>query len=119
MFKLSLRPYEDIEGESKKFWSFMGLLELLEKYSNKKDIERIHDRYLELLWGTKQQRAQELEKNNPELDYKVKIGGYLKFIEKFGLPNKSVDVVTEYYNDYGKRGVSESFKTYIESLNIF
>jgi len=118
MFKLSLRPYEDIEGESKKFWSFMGLLELLEKYSNKKDIERIHDRYLELLWGVRPQRAQELEKNNPELDYKVKIGGYLKFIEKFGLPNKSVDVVTEYYNDYGKRGVSESFKTYIESLNI-
>lgn len=119
MFKLSLNPDENIEeSDVKKFWSFVGLLDLLEKYSDKKSIERIHDRYLELLWGVRPQRAQELERNNPELDYKVKIGGYMKFIEKFGLPNKSVDVVAEYYNDYGKRGVSESFKTYVESLGI-
>lgn len=131
IFKLTVRPDDitDLEKNAKKFWSFLGILEILKEYSTKDQIKRIHDRYIDLLWGLtsqKGQRAQELERDNPELDYKVKIGGYLKFIETFGLPDKSKDMAPIYYEDYGhqRKGpeidpmLEESFKGYLKSKNF-
>ena len=126
MFKLSFKNAENIEEDSKKFWSFMGVLDLLDKYADKEQIDKIHERYLQLLWepGTGYNRGQELEALNPELDYKVKIGGYLKFIERFGLEDKSKEICPLYYQDYGQRlpkhlrNLEESFIWYLAKADF-
>lgn len=122
IFLLTMKP-SDIEdakksGDESKMWSYMGVLELLKKYCDAKQIQETYDRYVDLLWGLKPQRAQELEIGDSEGDYKVKIGGYLKFIEKFGLKDESKDLCPPYYADYGQRGrmsecVLESFSSYL------
>ncbi len=108
------------DGDEAKMWSFMGVVELIKKYCTKKQIQDTYERYVDLLWGIKPTRGQELEVGNSELDYKVKIGGYLKFIEAFGLPDESEKYCVPYYADYGKYGrgkkVSESA---LESFRSF
>lgn len=126
IYKLTVKPNDvsDLENDLKKFWSFTGVLELLKKFTDKESIEKIHNRYIKLLWDYEGLRGQELERDNPELDYKVKIGGYLKFIETFGLPDKSEDFVPLYYDGYGKGKaqadgeLAESFRSYLKSKNF-
>lgn len=122
IFLLTMKP-QDIEkakkdGDESRMWSFIGVLELMKKYCNEKQIKETYNRYVELLWGIKPCRGQELEIGNSEGDYKVKIGGYLKFIETFGLKDESNDLCPPYYADYGTRGkvsesLFESFKSYV------
>jgi hypothetical protein len=121
IFLLTMKPV-DLEDAKKskdeeKMWSFLGVLDLMKKYCSDKQIKDTYNRYIELLWGLRPSRAQELEIGDSEGDYKVKIGGYLKFIEHFKLKDESQKICPPYYETYGQRGkitesVLESFETF-------
>jgi len=113
IYKLSFGQLEGHESDVKLFNSFVGVLELMSKYLDKSQIAATHDRYLELLWGLKPQRAQELEVNDPELDYQVKSGGYQRFIKELRIKDKSKSLVEAYYKEYGQRRTRESFRSLI------
>ena len=101
-----------------KFYSFVGVVELIKKYLTKTQIENTYKRYIELLWGLKPQRAQELEVQNAELDYEVKSSGYNYLISKLNLkpiPQKEIDM---YYKDYGQRKLPESFIEFLQQENF-
>ena len=111
IFKVSFGNVEDKEVD--KFYSFVGVVELIKKYLTKTQIENTYKRYVELLWGLKPQRAQELEVQNAKLDYEVKSSGYNYLISKLNLkpiPQKEIDM---YYKDYGQRKLPESFKEFL------
>ena len=109
--------------ELEKLWSFVGLCELIQKYTPKELIDRIHRRYLDLLWESSPERTQELERNNPELDFDVKLKGYEYFINFFGLEDLHEPMLSDYYGTFGLNGkcnLSESlssFKVYIAKKN--
>lgn len=127
IFLLTLKPVDTVkaqkDGDEEKMWSYIGVLDLIKKYCSQQQIKETYNRYVELLWGLKPTRAQELEVGNSELDYKVKIGGYLRFIETFGLPDESEKFCVPYYADYGSRGkrvsegVMESFRAFVALNN--
>jgi len=104
IYKLAFRQLKGNEQDVKLFGTFVGVLELMKRFLNKEQIKATHDRYLDLLWGTKGQRAQELEVNNPVLDFEVKNAGYQKFLNVLNLKDMSEPYVEEYYADYGQRG---------------
>ena len=101
ILKLSINPSDlsCLESDSKKFWSFTGLVELIKTYIPEKNWETINQKYVKLLWELKP-RSQELERNNPELDYQVKISGYKFFIDSLGLSDLSKDLINPYYDGY-------------------
>lgn len=109
--------YNDVD--EKLFWSFIGVLELIKKYvKDKQEINQIHDRYVELLFGTKSQKGQVLEVGNKELDYQVKISGYERFCKELKL-KKDVEAYEAYYNQFDSlRGgkLRESFRKYLNRL---
>ena len=103
------------------FWSFVGLLDLIKKYFTKKQIEEIFIDFQKLLWENKSGRniGQELERDNPDLDYSIKKAAIDKFIEKFPYLEKLIDenMIDNYYKNYGQRG--SAFKeAYFEILNL-
>lgn len=83
--------------ELEKFHSFVGILELIKKYMSGTDIKRIHERYIELLWG---KGAQGLERNNPALDLEVKMAGYEKFTNELNTKDMSKQYLDAYYKTY-------------------
>jgi hypothetical protein len=117
ILKLSINPSdaECLESDSKKFWSFTGLVELIKTYVPKENWETINQKYVKMLWELKP-RSQELERSNPELDYKVKISGYKFFIDSLGLSDLSKDLINPYYDEYR---ITESkpsgFRSYLKS----
>ena len=115
IYKLAFQQLTGNEDDIKKFESFVGMLDLMKRHLSKKQIKDTHDRYIDLLWGTKGQRGQELEVGNPELDFQVKSAGYQRFIKELKLPDVSVKMAEEYYKNYGQRGLRESFRSLIES----
>lgn len=117
IYKLAFQQLVGNEQDVKLFESFVGVLELCKKYLNKTQIKNTHDRYIELLWGSKRERGQELEVGNPELDFQVKSSGYQKLVKTLGLKDESGKYVDAYYKDYGQRGkLRESFRNLLESL---
>lgn len=119
IFKLAFGNLED-ESELKKFNSFVGVLELMHKYLNRTQIKATYERYVDLLWGLKPQRAQELEVQNPELDFEVKNAGYQRFIKEFHFSDNIESQVEKYYKDYGQRKKtfeSAEFESFIEYIN--
>ena len=98
--------------------SFVSLLKLCKKHLDKDILDKTHDRFIELLWGLKPQRAQELEVQNPDLDKEIKVKAYQKFIKELGLSDKSKQFIKQYYADYGQRGKSRilemSFLEFLE-----
>lgn len=117
IYKLAFRQLVGHESDVKLFESFVGVIELSKKFLSKTAIERTHDRYIELLWGIKPERGQELEVGNPQLDFEVKNSGYQKFIKELGLKDESGKYVDAYYKDYGQRGkLRESFRDLLVSL---
>lgn len=103
VFKLCFNRYP--EGEDlDKFWSFVGLCELVRKYTPKDLIPEIHERYLNLLWESAPERTQELERNNPQLDLDVKLKGYEYFIQFFGLKDLHEPMLSDYYTGFGTYG---------------
>lgn len=108
---------EDVD--EKLFWSFVGILQLIKKYvKDKKTIQSIHDRYIELLFGVKGQKGQVLEVGNKDLDYQVKISGYNRFCKDLGI-KPDMKAVEAYYNAFETlRGgkLRESFRTLLNGL---
>ena len=98
IFKLAFGKVES--KDLPKFYSFVGLVELMKKYLTKKQIDSTINRYVELLWGTKQ-RAQELEVNNSDLDFEVKNAGYEYLKDNINFKFDS-NLIDEYYRNYGK-----------------
>lgn len=101
IFKLSFGDVD--EADEKLFYSFDGIIKLMKKYLTKEQIKNTYDRYVELLWGLKPQRAQELEVNDPETDAQVKLAGYNYLIKELGLRDQAKDLMLDYYADYGHR----------------
>ena len=117
ILKLSINPSdaECLESDSKKFWSFTGLVELIKTYVPKENWETINQKYVSMLWELKP-KAQKLERYDPELDYKVKISGYKFFIDSLGLSDLSKDLINPYYDEYR---ITESkpggFRSYLKN----
>ena len=89
------------------FESFIGILELIKKYFNQDQIDSTHKRYVEKLWNYQGDIAQELEAQNPDLDFKVKISGYQKFIKELNLKDLSKKYIDLYYKGFGRRKIKE------------
>jgi len=116
IYKLAFQQLHGHESDVRLFESFIGVLELMKKHLDKRQIKETHDRYLDLLWGGGFQRAQELEVGNPELDFQVKSSGYQKLVKYLHLKDQSKKMIEEYYKNYGQRGMKESFRNLLESL---
>lgn len=99
IFKLSFQC-EPTNNDIELFNSFVGVVELMKKYFNKKQIKDTTDRYIALLWGFNGQRGQELERDDPSGDLLVKEAGYEYFIKELSLPDERKDFISEYYKDY-------------------
>lgn len=112
IFKLAFGEVES--KDLAKFYSFVGLVDLMKKYLNKKQIEDSFERYVDLLWAVKPQRAQELEVQNPSLDFEVKDAGYQYLIKHLKIRFNAKKMIETYYADYGKRGLKESFVNFLE-----
>lgn len=98
-----------------RFNSFVGVVALMRKYLNKEQIKQTMERYMDLLWSNKP-HAQELEVDNPQLDFEVKNSGYQYIIKQLKLRDTSAKMVKAYYDDYGQRKsrVAESFLEWLE-----
>ena len=99
IFKLSFQR-EPTNNDIELFNSFVGVVELMKKYFNKKQIKDTTDRYIALLWGFNGQRGQELERSDPSGDYSVKESGYTYYINELNLPDEREQFVSEYYKTY-------------------
>lgn len=99
IFKLSFQR-EPTSNDIELFNSFVGVIELMKKYFTPEQIKGTSDRYIELLWGFTRDRGQELERDDPEGDLRVKEAGYEYFIKELLLPDERKDFITEYYKDY-------------------
>lgn len=101
--------FKDVESKDiKKFYSFVGLVELMKKYLTKEQIQNAVKRYEELLWSVIP-RAQELEKQNPSLDFEIKSKGYYYLINHLNLDEINKSKIDEYYKEYGTKRISKSF----------
>jgi hypothetical protein len=85
--------------ELKDMWSFVGLAKLMKKYLNKQQIKKTYDRMFERVWG---RMAQELERDNPELDYQIK-DTMMKYLEDTFKIKRDTKTVEAYYSKYGTR----------------
>lgn len=85
-----------------KLWTFRGVVELCKKYLNKQQQKDVAERYFALLWADKPQRAQELERGNPEEDLAVKSGGWNLFKKLTGVkdPSNFEQILNTYYEGY-------------------
>jgi len=102
---------EDINN----FWSFMGLIKLMKKYFDEEKNKLAFYRFLELLWDNDEKNiAQELERDNPELDYQIKINSVNYLLKEFSfLKNeyeKWLSKIDSYYKKYGLRKTNKMFK---------
>jgi hypothetical protein len=119
MYQLCFAVIEGNEKDEKKFWSFVGILDLIkENVKDKATIQKIHDRYFDKLFSIKGQPGQILEVGNPQLDHQVKISGYTKFCKDLNI-KPDLKGVEEYYNTFETfRGgkLRESFRDLLESI---
>ena len=85
-----------------KLWTFRGVVELCNKYLSKQQQKDVAERYFALLWADKPQRAQELERGDPELDLAVKSGGWNLFKKLTGIkdPSNFEQILQTYYEGY-------------------
>lgn len=103
IYKLAFGRLEGNEGDLNDFQSFVGVVKQMKKHLNSQQIKETVSRYIELLWGFKGQRGQELERGEPEEDLKVKMPGYQFLIKTLGLPDESGKYIDAYYKTYGLR----------------
>ena len=103
-----------------RFSSFVGVVDLMKKYLTKEQIKQTMDRYVDLLWSSTP-RAQELEVDNPQLDFEVKNSGYQYIIKQLKLKDDATKMIDAYYSDYGHRKskVAESFIKWLEDRECF
>lgn len=115
IYKLAFGRLEDHPEDVRLFNSFVGVIQLMKKYLNKKQIDATHKRYVEKLWQYK--IAQVLERGNAEADYAVKISGYNYFLKEMKLKadQKSIDA---YYKDFPDRDLTEGLSMIREALDL-
>lgn len=119
IYKLCFQRLEGNEKDEAMFWSFVGILDLIKKYiKDKKKLKMIHDRYFAKLFSTQGQKGQVIEVGNPELDYQVKMPGYLRFCKEFGFTpdTKGVEAYYEMFPKLRGGTLRESFRDYLDSL---
>ncbi len=119
IFKLTFKKYNSDKNDLNLFNSFIGVIQLMKKYLSRKQIQDTHDRFIDILWGTKNGRAQELERDNPDLDYQLKYSAYNYLCNKLNLKNVADEYTKEYYKDYGQRGKSKLHESFSEFLSRF
>ena len=87
--------------ELEQMWSFVGLIELIKKYSDGKAQQLIFDRLFELFWGKGEQG---IEKNDPNGDAAVKVPTMELFVAHFPKLAKQYEQrqpeIDEYYKNY-------------------
>jgi hypothetical protein len=87
-----------------KMWSFVGVVELMKKYLDKKGIATTFERYLEVCWGP---AGQPLERDDKNIDAEIKFGGVNHLIDVFPWLKKYEkhikDMTDEYYANYGRK----------------
>jgi len=92
------------EKDLKEMWSFIGLIGLMKRYMSKDNIERTNVRFANLFWGRGIDAGQELERDDPESDLKIKLQPYQYFVAQTGSKDLSKDLIDVYYKTYGNRG---------------
>lgn len=106
----------------KKFWSFVGVIELIKKYIKDQDvIKNTFKRYSEKLFSSKGEVGQIIEVGNPELDFQVKISGYNYMIKEFPFLKYNKELIDTYYEKFSTlRGgtLRESFLTYFNRKKL-
>lgn len=100
IFKLVFN--DEDSNDVNKLWTFRGVVELCQKYLSKQQQKDVAERYFALLWANKPQRAQELERGNPEEDLAVKSGGWNLFKKITGIkdPSNFEQILNDYYSEY-------------------
>lgn len=113
IYKLAFDRLEDNEKDKKLFGSFVGVVELCNKYLDSKQKERTFLRYIDKLFALGKLHAQELESHDKNLDWQVKTSGveYLyKEIPELKKHKKSIDdQIEKYYAEWVGRKVKENF----------
>ena len=100
---------EPTPQELEDIWSFVGLVNLMKKYLNEKQIKLAIERMFELFWDNKDGKniAQEIDRDNPAEDEKVKMST-INFLRKYfphivdEVYKEWKDKINDYYNNYGK-----------------
>jgi hypothetical protein len=117
---LRLFGKEPSKKELEQMWSFVGLIELIKKYSDSKVQQLIFDRLFELFWGKGEQG---IEKNDPDGDAAVKVPTMELFVAHFPKLAKEYEKrqpeIDDYYKNYRMtESLLEMFKNmkYQESL---
>lgn len=98
IIKLAFKRFKATDMDLENFNSFLGVLRMMKMYLSPLEVQKTHDRYLEMLWGIGSERGQVLETSSKELDFEVKNSGYQKFIKTFGLKDESKKLIDCYYN---------------------
>ena len=102
-------------NELKLFNSFVGIIKLIKKYLNQKQIENTFFRYIDKLWGD---HAQEIEPDNEEKDYGVKIAGYNYFIKQISWLKKYDKKIKNQINNYYKNWKGRRFDKILQKTGI-
>ena len=114
-------PTDSIK-EIKKFWSFIGLVELIAKYHDKKSQEDTLKRLIDIFWLARPGKniSQEFEKGieGGEADFAIKSAAVNVIIKKIPHLNKFESKIKEvtdlYYSQYGTGKLVEGFKSFLE-----
>ena len=102
-------------NELKLFNSFVGIIKLIKKYLNQKQIENTFFRYIDKLWGD---HAQEIEPDNEEKDYRVKITGYNYFVKQISWLKKYDKKIKNQINNYYKNWKGRRFDKILQKTGI-
>lgn len=84
-------------GEKRDMFSFVKTLDLMSNNLSKKQIEEIHDSFVNLLWG---KGTQGIERNNPTGDAEIKNAAYDQLVNKFSYLKGKEKQVKKVYDDY-------------------
>jgi len=121
MFKILFNSEDSKDLD--KMWSFTGIVELMNKYLDKKSIQDTFKRFVDLQWGP---AGQKLERDDKTIDYDIKnnaISYMMKHIPMLKSEEDKVKKMAEiFYINYDSKKISEAmlhtgndFKDFIEN----
>ncbi len=115
MFKILFNDLDS--GELNKMWSFVGIIDLMKKYLDKKSITDTFERFLDIQWGF---AGQKLERDHKEIDFEIKanaVNYMIKKIPQLKKYDKKIKEMTDrFYANYHKAKIVESFRNYLYTL---
>lgn len=113
IYKLAFGRLEDNKQDVQKFGSFVGVIDLMKMYLDKKQIQNTTARYEEKLF---EKFAQVLERGNPKGDFDVKMSGYNYYCKAFGIkPNQKM--IDMYYNNFPDGVVESMFREALRRIS--